>query len=406
MSSKMNNYVRKDLPAGLSKWGFILLGVGLVMAVIAYTNNPLRASFASLIGFMFLLSIGLGSLFLVALEYLAGATWSVPFRRIAEILSSLVIIAPILAIPVLFNMHEMYEWTNKAVVDASHALTQKKAYLDINFFYIRFVGIISLLGLFYYIFTKNSLKQDISGDQKLTTFNVKLSALFMPVFAIGLSLLAIDFMMSLEPKWFSTIYGVYYFAGSFWVAIALITLFAVNFNERGLLGTGINKDHYYSLGALMFAFTAFWTYIAFSQFMLIWYANLPEETFWFIPRMTGGWGVISIGLIVTHFVVPFFMLIQRPSKTNPSRLKLVAIMILAFHIYDLYWLIYPTYSRIQSVVQKDASLISSPFFGWIEISYIILALGILLTVFSFVGKGKNLIPIGDPKLKRAMDFHL
>ncbi|MCX6146751.1 MAG: quinol:cytochrome C oxidoreductase [Candidatus Kapabacteria bacterium] len=406
MSSKMNNYVRKNLPAGLSKWGFILLGVGLVMAVIAYNNNPLRASFASLIGFMFLLSIGLGSLFLVALEYLAGATWSVPFIRIAEILSTLVIIAPILAIPVLLNMHDMYEWTNKAVVDASHALTQKKAYLDINFFYIRFVSIISLLGLFYYIFTKNSLKQDITGDQKLTTFNVKLSALFMPVFAIGLSLLAIDFMMSLEPKWFSTIYGVYYFAGSFWVAIALITLFAVNFNEKGLLGTGINKDHYYSLGALMFAFTAFWTYIAFSQFMLIWYANLPEETFWFIPRMTGGWGVISIGLIVTHFVVPFFMLIQRPSKTNPSRLKLVATMVLAFHIYDLYWLIYPTYSRIQSVKQNDASLISSPFFGWIEISYIILALGILLTVFSFVGKGKNLIPIGDPKLKRAMDFHL
>lgn len=406
MSSNMTNYVRKDLPAGLSKWGYILLAAGLVLAIAAYANNPLRASFSSLIGFMFLLSIGLGSLFLVALEYIAGAVWSVPFRRIAEILSSLVLIAPIMAIPVLINMNHMYEWTNKDIVAVSHALTQKKAYLDINFFYIRLVATIGIMALFSMIFTRNSRKQDETGDKKLTNSNVKLAALFMPFFAISLTMLALDFMMSLEPHWFSTIYGVYYFAGSFWAAISLITILAVSFNEKGLLGKGINKDHYYSLGALMFAFTAFWTYIAFSQFMLIWYANLPEETFWFIPRMTGGWAIVSIGLIVCHFVIPFFLLIQRPSKMNAGRLKFVAIWVLFFHLYDLYWLIYPTYSRIQAEELKNEALKSSPYFGWIEVSYIILAIGILLTVFSFVGKGKNLIPIGDPKLKRAMDFHL
>jgi hypothetical protein len=405
------SYTQKELPSSIVKWGSISLVAGAVLAMAGYFiggASGVRLGFASLISFMFLLSIGLGSLFLIAIEYLAGAVWSVPFRRIAEALGILVLVSAVFAIPVLLNLSGMYEWANHE--HAAHdALIQKKsAYLNTGFFYARMFGTIAILTIFYLIFRMNSEKQDKTGDQKLTKINIGLSAAFMPFFAIGLTMLAIDFMMSLEPHWFSTIYGVYYFAGSFWAAISLIAFIGVSLNEQGFLGGGVTKQHYYSLGGFMFAFTAFWTYIAFSQFMLIWYANIPEETFWFIPRMQGGWAYVSIGLIVLHFFIPFFLLIQRPSKMNPSRLKFVAVLALLVHIYDIYWLTYPTFSRLQyenSKIKMEA-LKTTPNFGLLEIGFILLAFGVLALVFSFNAKGRNLIPVKDPKLQRAMEFHL
>lgn len=415
MSSHTPHYEIKNLSPNVSKWGFGLLGLGLVLAVLGFTmdhNNSVRLAYSSLIAFMFLMSIGLGSLFLIAVEYIAGAVWSLPFRRIAETLASLVIIAPIFAIPVLMNMHHMYEWTNLEVVAKDNVLSAKAPYLNMSFFYGRFIGIIAMLGIFYWAFTRNSIKQDTTGDQGLTKANVRLSALFLPLFAIGLTMLAIDFMMSLEPHWFSTIFGVYYFAGSFWAGISVIAFIAVKMNAGGMLGNWVNKNHFYSLGGFMFAFTAFWTYIAFSQFMLIWYANLPEETFWFIPRMAGGWSLVSISLIVLHFIVPFFLLIQKNSKTNPARLTSVAVLVVFVHILDLYWLTYPSYSKHLAHTAHDMTksqldaIITTPVFGFLELGFIALALGVLITVFNMGAKGKNMIPLKDPKLQRAIDFHL
>ena len=145
-------------------------------------------------------------------------------------------------------------------------------------------------------------------------------------------------------------------------------------NEKGLLIKGITKDHYYSLGAYLFAFINFWAYIAFSQYMLIWYANLPEETFWFLNRWEGNWMYVSLGLILVHFLIPYFGLLSQPSKMDPKRLKLMAIWILFAHFYDLYWLIMPTFSK------------EGIAFGWIEISFPILAVGLVITIFSIKAK--------------------
>jgi hypothetical protein len=165
-------------------------------------------------------------------------------------------------------------------------------------------------------------------------------------------------------------------------------------NEKGLLINGIKRDHYYSLGAYLFAFTNFWAYIAFSQFMLIWYANLPEETIWFLQRWEGSWMYLSLALIVIHFIVPYFGLLSQPSKMNPKRLMFMSVWILFAHIIDLYWLIMPTYSR-------DGIAL-----GWIEISFPLLAIGIVITIFNMKSKKENHVPIGDPKLKRGLDFRL
>jgi hypothetical protein len=200
--------------------------------------------------------------------------------------------------------------------------------------------------------------------------------------------------MSLEPHWFSTIFGVYYFSGTVLAGLATWAFVSIKLNEKGFLIKGLRRDHYYSFGALMFAFINFWAYIAFSQFMLIWYANLPEETFWFISRGTGTWMYFSLGMIVVHFLVPYALILPQPAKMDPKRLKIAAIWILFAHFYDLYWLVMPT-------LDKDGFK-----FCLLDLSFPILAVGLIMMVFYLSARNKNLVPIKDPKLKQSMEFRI
>ncbi|PKL81910.1 MAG: quinol:cytochrome C oxidoreductase [Ignavibacteriae bacterium HGW-Ignavibacteriae-3] len=354
--------------------------------------NPDRSAYNNIIAFTFLTSIAVGSLFFVAIEFLSGAVWSTPFRRVGEFLSALIIVLPLLFIPLLFNVDKVFHWTHPEPADK--ILIGKAPYLNVTFFIVRIVVFFLLWLLFYYLITRNSRKQDLSKDSGLTSRNVKISAVFMPVFAITITFTAIDWLMSLEPHWFSTIFGIYYFSGTVLAALAAATIFIILLDKKGFFVKGIHTDSYYSLGALLFAFTNFWAYIAFSQFLLIWYANLPEETFWFLARWDGGWKYASIGLIIIQFLVPYMGLLSQPSKMNPKRLLIMSGVLLFAHYYDLYWLVMPNYEK------------GSVPFGWIELGFPILIAGLVITVFYYKSKNENLVPIGDPKLKRGIDFRL
>ncbi len=391
-------YTKKDLPKGFLKFGLPLLIIGIVSAILAYQFDPMRASFNNIISLLLIVSVGMGAIFLVALEHIAGAVWSVPFRRIAEHQGFIFLAMPLLALPILFNMHDIFEWTHLDVVMNDPILYQKSPYLNEGFFYARSIGIFVVMTLFLFIYLRNSNKQDTTQSQKTTKINALISAAFMPLFAISITMIAIDYAMSLEPHWFSTIFGVYYFAGTFATAMAVLTLITLSLKSNGNLLKQINGNHYYSMGGLMFAFTAFWMYMAFSQYMLIWYANVPEETFWFLPRMENGWEYLSIGLIFIKFIIPFGLLLNRNSKMNPSRLKLAAFWIIGAHIYDMYWLVMPTYNRMSGT--------EGPVFGWIELGFIALSAGIILVFYYLAANKKNHIAIGDPKLNRALDFRI
>lgn len=391
-SNSKVEYVKKELPASIQRLGYILSIVGLVLVVLSYLVDADRAAFNNVILYTFIASIGVGSLFLVYTEYLSGAVWSTAFRRISEFLSYSIYILPLLLIPVFFNIGHIFHWLHPEPDDK--ILAAKAPYLNIEFFVIRTVAFILIWILFQYLVTKNSKKQDTSLDQNLTTKNIRLSAVFMPFFAITISFTAIDYLMSLEPHWFSTIFGVYYFSGTMLAGLASVTIIVVYLNERGLLIKGLTNDHYYSLGALMFAFTNFWAYIAFSQYLLIWYANLPEETFWFLARWEGGWQYITIGLIIVKFAVPYIGLLSQPSKMNPKRLVVMSAWILFAHYYDLYWLAMPNYNKGHLTL------------GWNELGFPILAVGLVILVFTTKAKNNNLVPIGDPKIKRGLDFRL
>lgn len=396
MSNNETGYIRKELPGSVVKLGIVLFSIGLILGIIGFLIEPVRASFSYLVAFMFLLSIGIGSLFLIALEYITGAEWSTPFRRLSEFLASSVPWLIIFAIPLILSMHSLFHWSHTEVVNEDAVLKGKSPYLNTSFFIIRVIVIFGIWSLFYYFFTKNSLKQDTTRDQKLTKKNIVLSGIFIPIFAITITMAAVDWLMSLEPHWFSTIFGVYFFSGSVWASLAALTLIVILLNERGYLSSRLNKDHYYSLGTLLFAFTCFWGYIAFSQYMLIWYANLPEENFWFLNRWTGGWEYFSILLILMHFIIPFGALLSYPAKTNPKRLKFMSVWILLSHYLDLYWLVMPNLS-----ISGHGYL-----FSWLDFVFPIGIVGLLILVFNIKAKKYNLIPVGDPKLQRGLDFTL
>jgi len=386
-------YEKKELPGKVQKIGFLLTGLGLVLVLVSYLVNPQREAFNNIIGLMFFASIAIGALVLVALEYLSGAVWSTPFRRVSEFIASSLPIALLFAVPLFFAMHSVFHWTHTDVVSADKILSAKSPYLNIPFFIGRTVGVFALFYIFYLLFTRNSKKQDETKDQKLTKTNVKLSAPFMLLAGIGLTVLAVDWMMSLEPHWFSTIFGVYFISATLLAGLAASTYIAVSLNEGGYMGVKIGKDNYYSFGALLFAITNFWAYIAFSQFLLIWYANIPEETFWFIARWQGGWGFVSVFLMVVRFAVPYAMLLSQPSKSDPKNLKRVSLFILGAHFFDLYWLIMPTFSK--TIV-----------FSFYEIGFPVLVIGLIILVFYAQAKRNNILPVGDPKLQRGLDFHL
>jgi len=392
MNSSTIEYHKKELPPRIQTIGIVLFIAGLILVILSYSVNSTRSSYNNIIGCIFLVSVGVGSLFFVALEYVAGAVWSTPFRRVIEFISFVIVLLPLLVIPLLINVNTIFDWTHPAPADAM--MLSKAPYLNVNFFIIRVIVFWLLWVGFYFFIVRNSKQQDETKDQMHTSRNIKLSAVFMPVFAITISFAAIDWLMSLQPNWFSTIFSVYYFSGTVLAALAAGTICIVLLNESGYLVIGLKSDHYYSLGALLFAFINFWAYIAFSQYLLIWYANLPEETVWFIARWHGSWKIISVGLVIVHFVIPYFGLLSQPSKMNPKRLLVMAGWILFAHYYDLYWLVMPNFSKEGFV------------FGWMELSFPILIAGIIILAFTYKSKRQNLVPIGDPKLKRGIDFRL
>jgi len=382
----------KSLPPAAGRWGMMLLVTGVVLVIGAYILDPVRASFNAVILYLAMVSIAVGSLFLLALEYITGAVWSVPMRRVSEFLAGLSPFLVLLAIPLFLHMHELFHWTHAEAVANDQVLAGKAPYLNVTFFIIRTVVFLALWTLFYILFTRNSTKQDVTRDQSLTRRNVRLAAVFIPLFAITLTFTAIDWAMSLEPHWFSTIYGVYYFSGTVLTAVSAATYVIVRFKEGGLL-PGLQRDHYYSLGALMFGFVNFWAYIAFSQFLLIWYANLPEETYWFMARWKNGWEVVSVLLIIVHFLVPYFVLLPQEAKMDGRRLKFMALWLVGAHFLDLFWLIMPTHSPQAKI-------------GWMELGFPLVGIGMVILLLSWKTKRYNVLPIGDPRLQRGLEFRL
>ncbi len=297
-----------------------------------------------LVSFAFFLSISLGGLFFVLLEHCTRAGWSVVARRVAEAIAANVWLMAVLVIPVVLGMHHLYHWSDAAAVAHDPLLAGKTGFLNPTFFMIRLAIYFLIWGGLATFLHRTSVAQDASGDPALTLRMERLSAPGMVVFALSLNFAAFDLLMSLDPHWFSTIFGVYYFAASVVAFFAVMPKILWALQWRGILKNAITVEHYHDIGKLLFAFVVFWAYIAFSQYMLIWYANVPEETQWFLKRQTGEWTTVSLLLIFGHFVVPFLLLVSRFIKRRPLLLAITGGFVAVMGWVDMYWLVIPEFS--------------------------------------------------------------
>jgi hypothetical protein len=376
---------------GLALVGAVALVVSFALAA-AGAESWRRFFFAYLVNFAFVLSLALGALYFVLLHHLTHSGWSVVVRRIGEALTAALPLLALLFVPVLLGMRELYPWSQTAIAAADHVVHGKAPYLNVSFFIVRWAVYLVAWTVTARYFFHRSLLQDSSGDASLTLQMERRAGPAMILFAVTLTFASIDLVMSLDPRWFSTIFGVYYFAGSVVGIYALLTVAAFTLQRSGFLRNAVTVEHYHDLGKLLFGFVVFWAYIGFSQYMLIWYANIPEETGWLAHRQENGWGWVGLLLVFGHFLLPFVALISRAPKRRPRILAAAAVWMLAMHWVDIYWLVMP------------AGNPGSPAPHLVDLT-LLLALGsVFLAGAAFALRGRSLVPERDPRLEESLAF--
>lgn len=388
---KGDGLLPKDLAASWSRIGMVLGVVGVLAFLAGMFGAETKARFgaAYLVGFLYTTTIGIGALFFVIIQHLTKAGWSVGPRRIQEWVSQGLVASVLLFIPVLVMSHDIFHhWMGE---HAAHdpILIGKQAYLNPTFFYVR-AGVFLLTWAFLATwFYRLSKEQDQTGDKSLSS--KRQTAAAPATFALGIttSFAGFDWVMSLDPHFYSTIFGVYIFAGALVSSTAFLALIIVRFRNAGVGGGLLTVEHQHDVGKFLFGFIVFWAYIGFSQFILIFYANIPEETIWYKHRWENGWSTWTMLVFLGHFVAPFCILLSRTAKRSKGILTFGACLILVMHWVDLYWLVMPT---------VDHHL----HFQWVDLAGLIAPVGITLAWLSWRVLRDPAYPTKDPYIPEAL----
>jgi hypothetical protein len=387
--------LKKFVPSqSLNSVIYSLILIGVIGFAVGLMKDQSRLWTSYLVAFFFFSSLGLGGLFFSAVNFVANAGWSSGIRRLSEGMSAFLPVMFFGSLILLLGVKKLYPWADPEVIAAVPLVQAKTAYLNIPFLIVRLV--VFGLGSLYFAhkIVGNSLLQDSTGDAELTHKNRRTGIAFILFFAIFFSLFSVDLLMSLLPTWYSTIFGVYLFAGLFQSSLAFLMLLMIFIKNNQFVQGYYTVEHVHDVAKYLKAFTVFWAYIAFSQFMLIWYANIPEETEFFLMRAQNGWMAVSMALLIFKFVVPFLALLPRGAKRNEVHLTGVCLLILLTQYLDIFWLVYPNFNENNLV------------FGFQELTMIALFLGIfLLTTSRFLQKN-NLVAIKDPRLHESLSHHV
>jgi hypothetical protein len=372
--------------------GAVCAVLGVVACAILGAANPKQFFFSWLVSFLFFLSLALGALFFVLIQYAAQGGWGIVLRRIGETIFATMPVMAALFLPLLLGLRDLYEWAAPGAAEHDALLRWKAPYLNVQFFLIRaalYFGIWSFIAHLYY---RGSRGQDMTGDPRVSARLRRVAGPAIIVLALTQTFASVDWIMSLTPHWYSTIFGVYFFAGSFVGFIALLSVVVVAMRGAGLLDTVISAEHLHDIGKFLFAFTAFWAYIAFSQFFLIWYANLPEETIWFKARLEGSWKMVSILLMVGHFGAPFLYLMGRAVKRRGWTLAVGGGWLLVMHFVDLYWQVMPTLHP--EGVRPSA----------LDVAALVAIGGCFVAAAGWFLRRQALVPLRDPRLAESLAF--
>jgi hypothetical protein len=388
------DYKAPESVGNLQQRALIAGVIGVVLCVIGYVKSPESLLHSYLLAFMFILGLSLGSLGLLMLQHLTGGMWGIVIRRPLESATRALPLVFILFAPIFFGFRYLYgAWLN-APTTGEHRLSDfQQHYLTANWFHIRALIYFAVWLLLMWVFNSWSRKQDVDREDRALRRRLKMLAgpgIILYVFAMSFA--AIDWVMSLSPHWASTIYGFLYVAGQLISSMSLMICVVVLLS-RAPVFQGVLKPRYlHDLGKLLLAFVMLWAYFSFSQLLIIWSGNSPEEISFYRSRLYGEWGYVSVIILIFHFFVPFFLLLSRDLKRNPSLLPKVALWLIFMRFVDIYWLTRPEFtpSAIPSLWDLAAAL------GLV---------GLWFFVFAWQLQKMPLLPLGEPKLEEVLDPH-
>jgi hypothetical protein len=383
-------------PTELRRVSTLALAVGfLFFALLIFGWLVDRAQFfhSYLVGFIFWIGITIGSLALLMLQHLTGGAWGLIIRRVLEAATRTLPLMLILFIPILLGLNQIYPWTNRAAMDLVPALREKTRYLNPAFFMTRAALYFAIWSLMALALNWLSLQQDRSTDPKIRKRLQMISGPGLGLLILTITFAAIDWVMSLDPAWSSTIFGLIFVASWSLSALAFGILLMSWLSKREPMNTVVRTSHFHDWGNLMLTLVMLWTYFAFSQYLIIWSANLPEETTWYVARKHGGWGVIALGIVILQFAFPFLTLLSRAAKRSPQKLALLAVLILVMRVVDVIWLVEPSFNREHFHL------------SWMDLVAPIAMGGLWIATFAWQLQQRRLVPINDPQLEQALTAH-
>ena len=367
-----------------------LIGLALSAVGIAVDSHQFFASY--LVNFTFWATLGIGGLFFLLVHHLTGAVWSISSRRIGEAAMGTLPVILLLAIPMLIGLKQIFPWTDTAMMLGNSMLKSKMPYLNVPFFVIRTIGYIGIWMLLCWLLRRTSLAQDAGWQENASSRFLKISAPGVIAFAFTVSFAGFDWVMSLQPLWYSTIFGLWFFSGAAVMIYAFLSISTHALAKVGVLGREITQEHRHDIGKLLFAFMVFWAYMVLSQYLLIWYANLPEETAFFKARWIGSWKQVSVLIPTTGFAIPFVLMMSRHIKRNRWWLTFWAIWLVVMHWIDLYWNITPIFHPDNAVV------------SWMDLTLFVGMGGLMLWRFWMLFTAHPVLPLTDPRLSESLDF--
>lgn len=393
-----------DAPPAVARLRLRALVVGVVFVIVflagAFINRE-QFFHAYLIGYLFWIGIALGSLVLLMLQHLTGGGWGMVIRRVLEAATRTLPLMFILFLPILFFARHIYPWTDPAKMvaglnhEATAALLDKAArYLNLRFFTIRAIIYFAIWLVLTYLLNKWSREQDKGSDPTVTKKMRVLAGPGMVLFILTVTFAAIDWVMSISPGWSSTIFGLLFVAGFALSGLAFAIAMVAMLSDREPLADVVAPLHFHDLGKLMLALVMLWAYFAYSQFLIIWSGNLPEEIVWYLPRTHGSWGAIAIVVVVLHFAFPFVFLLSRSLKRNPHRLVAVAVLILIMRVIDLIWVIEPNANFTGPQLQFNI---------WMDLAAALGMGGIWFAVFARQLQSRPLMAFNDPQMESVLE---
>jgi hypothetical protein len=364
----------------------IIGAAGLLVSFLGAAISTDQFFRSWLLSYLFWFAIALGALPLVMLHHLVGGNWGFATRRILESVTRTLPLMTILFLPVVLGIHNLYEWSHEDVVAQDIILQHKSPYLNSTFFIARAAGYFVLWLILGYLLNRWSAEQDSTRDPSIVRRFQLLSGPGLIIYALTITFASTDWVMSLEPHWFSTIYGMMFMVGQTLTTLAFVIAVVALLADTPPLSDFLTPEIFNDLGNLLFAFIMLWAYLSFSQYIIIWSGNLPEEIPWYLRRSRGGWQWIAVALALFHFAIPFFLLLIRRYKRRRQVISGIAIAVVVMRLVDLMWLVVPAHEPAFHV-------------HWLDLATLAGIGGLWVAGFSRQLRKRSLLPLGDPEFR-------